>query len=117
MVDRVSNEIRSKFDKGYVSPRPQDVQPVKHVGCFGVTATMGSETAYPVTVLRAYRDDILMRRKTGRRFIDWYDGNVPRIAAIVAHSKVLRAIAFVAVVAPATLFARLSLALRRGRSR
>lgn len=58
--------------------------------CFVVTAACGYEQAYPVRVLRAYRDAVLSATPGGRAAIVIYRGIGPFLARLVASSALLR---------------------------
>jgi curved DNA-binding protein CbpA len=63
-------------------------------GCFVVTAACGDEQAYPVRVLRAYRDDVMAEMPWGRAAIVIYRQIGPPLARLVASSALLRRWAF-----------------------
>jgi hypothetical protein len=91
---------------------PVFVAPQKKSGpCFVITATMGSPEAFPVKILQRYRDDVLARSSMGSRFIDWYYETGPGVARRIERSLILRVLAFVYVVIPATAYASLALAV------
>jgi curved DNA-binding protein CbpA/cell division septation protein DedD len=74
------------------SPGPPQPKPGP---CFVVTAACGDESAYPVRVLRSYRDDELLERAWGRAAARLYQRIGPLLARAVAASPRLRRIAFV----------------------
>ena len=88
-------------------------QEKKALPCFVVTATMGNTQSLPVRVLQRFRDDVLTRTRIGSRFINWYYDVGPRLAEKIGESLTLRALAFVTVVAPATLYALIGLGVNR----
>jgi len=96
----LSEKLR-KHDSDYVTPAPSSGKPA----CFVVTATMGSETAFAVITLREFRDSVLSKFEVGKRFINWYYKNGPKIAEHVEKSMVLRVVSLVFVVAPAMVVA------------
>jgi hypothetical protein len=59
-------------------------------GCFIATAAFGSYIHPQVRVLRAFRDKILMRNRSGRIFVAWYYRNSPAVAAVIAEHPLLR---------------------------
>jgi hypothetical protein len=63
-------------------------------GCFVVTAACGDEQAYPVRVLRAYRDDVMAETPWGKAAIVIYRRIGPPLARLVANSALLRRWAF-----------------------
>jgi hypothetical protein len=58
--------------------------------CFIATAAYGSPLAAEVDILRHYRDEILIRRGTGRGFVHVYYLLSPPFAKIVENSDILR---------------------------
>jgi len=53
-------------------------------GCFVASAVYGDSNAHEVSVLREYRDNVLMNSTFGRRFVEWYyNGGGERIAGLV----------------------------------
>lgn len=107
LIESAGEKIR-KSDEGYVTPKP-----VTQTDCFVVTATMGSEEAVPVRVLREYRDTVLVYSKHGRSFVNWYYMAGPRIARCIRGSYILRWCSLVLAVLPSTLIAFLCLQCRR----
>lgn len=57
--------------------------------CFVATAVFG-EGAPQLVVLRRFRDDVLLERGWGRRFVGWYYANGPQLARLVAGRPWLR---------------------------
>jgi hypothetical protein len=107
-IDRAS-ELLKKFDPDYSPPKPE---PLKPSACFVVTATVGSESAQPVVLLRRFRDELLTVSSLGNKFIDWYYKNGPKIADLIRDEPLLRMLSFIFVVAPATSLAWASLKIR-----
>lgn len=101
LIDSTSVEIK-KLDDTFVAP-----QPVTHApsSCFVVTATMGSELAFPVVTLRTFRDQVIVQSKIGRRFVSWYSVNGPLLAKTIAPSRVLRGLSLIIIVLPSTAIA------------
>jgi len=70
-------------------------------GCFVATAAFGSPMARQVQWLRAFRDRILLPRRAGRAFVNWYYGWSPRSAAwLRGHAiarKLTRAVVWIPV--------------------
>lgn len=58
--------------------------------CFVVTATYGDENAYPVRVLRAWRDDTLAAHSWGKALIGIYRNVGPLLARLIVLSPILR---------------------------
>lgn len=85
----------------------------KGSNCFVITATMGEERALPVVILRAYRDEVLVRSRAGRTFIGWYGRKGPVIASIISGSIFLRVLTFFVVVVPATVVGGIAVAAHR----
>lgn len=97
-IELATEELR-KFEPDYTPPTA--VRPTPNA-CFVVTATMGSETALPVTVLREFRDTVLVQSRHGRQFIAWYRANGPRLADQIRNRIALRIASLVLVVLPAS---------------
>lgn len=94
-IEAWSNMIR-ELDPNFLTPAPK-----AQTSCFVVTATMGAEDALPVTYLRDFRDEVLIRSTLGRRAITRYYRTGPVLAHKIAPSRRRRAIAFAIVVVPA----------------
>jgi tetratricopeptide (TPR) repeat protein len=69
---------------------PVVTQPQANSGCFVVTATYGDENAYPVRVLRRYRDETLAAHGVGRMLIRIYQVVGPPLARCVTAWPSLR---------------------------
>jgi hypothetical protein len=59
--------------------------------CFVATAAYGSETAGQLNVLRAFRDQVLLKSAVGSRLVDTYYRLSPPVADFIAKNDVLRA--------------------------
>jgi ribosomal protein L37AE/L43A len=103
-IDEAGEKIRL-IDPTYITPRPG----TSSSRCFVITATMGDEGAFPVVVLRHYRETVLLPSSAGQPLVAWYEKHGPELAALIEKSTVLRLISFALVVVPATLFALLAL--------
>jgi hypothetical protein len=99
LLETAATDIRN-FDPAYKTPHPK-----KSGSCFVVTATMGDESAFPVVTLRSFRDEVLADYANGRRFIQWYELNGPRMADPISESRLLRAVSLMFIIAPSTAFA------------
>ena len=60
--------------------------------CFIATAAYGTETAAGLSILRDFRDEVLLRSTLGSRFVDAYYKLSPPVAEFIARSDLLRAI-------------------------
>jgi hypothetical protein len=58
--------------------------------CFIATAACGSKWAPEVVRLRKFRDTVLRRTPTGRKFIHFYETRAPRLASVIAASSLAR---------------------------
>jgi YVTN family beta-propeller protein len=76
---------------------PPSQQNQQQSGCFIATAAYGSDMAYEVQVLRAFRDE-LWEYAAGRVFVRFYYRNSPPIAEIIRGSDSARAAVRVALV-------------------
>lgn len=63
----------------------------KKGGCFVATAAYGSTLAEEVIALNHFRDQVLLRSKTGTAFVKLYYRISPPLAAVIAEHKLLRA--------------------------
>lgn len=93
-IEAWSSMIRD-LDPAFLTPAPK-----AQTSCFVVTATMGAEDAAPVTYLRNFRDDVLVRSPLGQRAITRYYKSGPAIAKKIAPSRIRRSLAFALVVVP-----------------
>jgi polyhydroxybutyrate depolymerase len=59
-------------------------------GCFIATAAYGTPTAKQLDVLRAFRDDVLLKSTLGSRLVDSYYCTSPPIADFISRHEVLR---------------------------
>jgi hypothetical protein len=59
-------------------------------GCFIATAAYGTELSREVTILRTFRDRVLLTNKMGQAFVDGYYRVSPPIAVIVAEHEWLK---------------------------
>ena len=85
-----------KYCKGAVSPRaavcPHCGQPKPAQKCFIATAAYGTPLAEEIDILRKWRDESLMKLKSGKLFINTYYMISPPIADIIAKSSSMRAV-------------------------
>ena len=93
---------KRELDPSY---QPDQIMKVKQSACFVATATMGSEDDPKVQVLRAFRDEYLVRQRMGRAFIISYYRCGPILAQIIRRSSLLRRLARTFLVNPAALVA------------
>jgi len=68
------------------------VEEKKAGGCFIATAAYGSPLAYELDVLRAFRDQRMLRSKTGKVMVLTYYRISPPIASIIARRQTLKRI-------------------------
>jgi polyhydroxybutyrate depolymerase len=59
-------------------------------GCFIATAAYGTPTAKQLDVLRAFRDDVLLKSTVGSRLVDFYYQTSPPIANFISQHSVVR---------------------------
>jgi tetratricopeptide (TPR) repeat protein len=105
--------IRSRLDAAAArmgeidsSYRPPAVEKKKPDDCFVVTATMGDSNHPTVIFMRQFRDEKLLTRKAGRRFVSWYYSVGPVAARFIREYVVLRKLSFAIIVAPSAWLAR-----------
>ena len=119
LSDQYENEIRNiltvyadklkKLDPNYVPPNPQKQSP----GCFVITATMGNEGHPAVSLLRTFRDELLIKSGTGAAAVAWYYKYGPEIARRIENSFVARSVSYLFVVVPAVSVASIALWVSR----
>ena len=73
-------------------------------GCFIATATFGTPMANEVNVLKKFRDDFLLRNRTGEMFVRSYYKLSPPIARAIKRSEVLRRIVRILLIPIVNLF-------------
>jgi hypothetical protein len=64
----------------------------KETGCFIATACYGSPFARDVSILRAYRDEVLLKRKAGRIFVRFYYLISPPLSLLIKKCPVLKSL-------------------------
>jgi polyhydroxybutyrate depolymerase len=64
--------------------------PAPSAGCFIATAAYGTSTAEQLDVLRAFRDDVLLKSTVGSRLVEFYYRTSPPIAEFMSRHEVLR---------------------------
>lgn len=70
--------------------------------CFVVTATMGDFNHPNVTLLRRFRDDWILKRPWGERFVSCYYQIGPKVADVISPRPVLRRLSYRCLVLPAS---------------
>lgn len=80
-----------RYGRLYLIAEPMRVKPIISSGiCFVATAAYGSCHSPEVTVLRRWRDEVLMRDSLGRLAVNAYYRISPPIARMIANRKILR---------------------------
>jgi hypothetical protein len=82
-VDHKDYEIKANFQVKSTTPPPSG-------GCFIATAAYGTSTAKQLDVLRAFRDDVLLKSTPGSRLVDLYYRTSPPIANFISEHNVVR---------------------------
>lgn len=96
--------VSGEKDPNAAPPAPKESKG----GCFIATAAYGSPLAEDVTILRAYRDEVLRGSNLGRRCISAYYYLSPPFARIIEKQDILRFLVR-HLLAPAVIAARKSL--------
>jgi len=76
--------------------------------CFIATAAYGTATAEQLDVLRAFRDQVLLRSPLGSEFVAWYYQASPPVADFIAESSPLRTLVRELLVDPVVGLAKLT---------
>ena len=69
-------------------------------GCFIATAAYGTPTAKQLDVLRAFRDEVLLKSTVGSRLVDLYYKVSPPIANFISEHNVVRTLVRELVIDP-----------------
>jgi len=77
-------------------------------GCFIATAAYGTDTAQQLDVLRAYRDQVLLKDPLGARFVSLYYKVSPPIANYIAEHPALRTVVREGLVEPVVSLTKLT---------
>lgn len=72
----------------------------KKSGCFIATAAMGDYNHPVVIDLRQFRDNWLLKRNWGIRFVEHYYNYGPRVASVIEHSNFMRRFVFLLIIQP-----------------
>jgi hypothetical protein len=75
-------------------------------GCFIATAAYGTDTTEQLDVLRAFRDQVLLKDPIGSRLVNWYYDVSPPVADFIARHNTLRAVVRELVIDPIVTIAR-----------
>lgn len=89
---RRANERRQRQSSSYQSAgrRKSGGRKSQNKGCFVATATYQSVSAPQVVILRAYRDQVLLKSKMGMKMVDLYYQVGPFLAEVVNNLPFLR---------------------------
>lgn len=91
------------LDPSYTAPT---IEKKEAEGCFVITATMGDADHPTVAIMRRFRDEWLVPKPWGRRFIEWYYRKGPAAAAFISRSPLRRQLSYAFIVRPAEWLAR-----------
>lgn len=97
------------LDPSFIIPNPTKATP----GCFVATCVCGSEDHPAVLVLRQFRDQRLRHTSCGRWFIEIYEQHGPKLAALIRPCPRVKRMVLLAVITPASKFARTVLNLSK----
>jgi tetratricopeptide (TPR) repeat protein len=98
----VCSEKLRVVDPSFITPNPTEASP----GCFVATCVCGSEDHPTVQVLRQFRDQKLRLFSSGRWFIGFYEQHGPKLAALIEPWPTVKKLVLLAVITPASKFAR-----------
>jgi hypothetical protein len=106
-IAKPSEEALRKYERRYgrfVDFKRTGKASPKSGGCFIATAAYGSEDHVEVVRLRAFRDDVLRRSRSGRAAIRIYERVSPPLADVVRRSPTCRATVRALILRPVRLF-------------
>jgi hypothetical protein len=83
-----------------------DIVLIQKAGCFIATAAYGTDTAEELDVLRAFRDQVLLKDPIGSRLVNWYYDVSPPAADFIARHNTLRTVVRELVIDPIVTIAR-----------
>lgn len=85
----------------------KNVSQKKSGNCFIATATMGSYDHPEVMELRNFRDNWILEKSWGERFVKWYYHYGQIASELIEKSKVLKKISYILIVKPLVFISRL----------
>lgn len=85
----------------------KNVSQKKSGNCFIATATMGSYDHPEVMELRNFRDNWILEKSWGERFVKWYYHYGQIASKLIEKSKVLKKISYILIVKPLVFISRL----------
>ena len=104
-----SNEHTSKqgVTWRYLNMKERVIVPEKKNNCFIATATMGSYNHPTVIELRLFRDNWILEKKWGERFVAWYYHYGSIAAKSVEKSLALKKICYLLIIKPLVYLSRI----------
>ena len=95
-------KLRERFITKIKNINPDYKEPAvgKKKGCFIATAVMNNYEHPLVIDLRLFRDNWLLKKDWGKKFTDSYYTHGPKFAEVIEKSKLLKLIAYIAIVKP-----------------
>ena len=72
----------------------------KLTGCFVATAVYNDYNHPVVCDLRYFRDNWLLKKSSGKKFVKWYYKNGPYFAYFISKNKIRRKIALLLIIKP-----------------
>jgi hypothetical protein len=114
-VEETSEEFKERYNRaaakfGYFSRNPNGsyntVQKEKTGNCFIATATMGSYDHPMVVELRGFRDNWILKKSWGNKFVNWYYKYGAVLAKLIDKSILVKQICYLLIVKPLVIFSR-----------
>ncbi len=100
-------EYKRKKNKVVLKSEYPEIQQKKQAPCFIATATLGTDNHQILTDLRFFRNEYLLKKNWGRRFVFHYYKFGPAAAKPIAHNKLLRLFVYILVIRPLHLVVKL----------
>lgn len=105
-IDRVMQECSAWVRENDPTNAATLPRPSAKPTCFIATASCGSQNDPRVLALQEFRDNWLLKRESGRLFINLYYGVSPPLARIIGRSALLQNLSCTLVVSPLYLISK-----------
>ena len=98
--NKILNDFELKLKSFPIIIENYETEKTKSEGCFIATATMGDYDDPVLIDLRFFRDNWLIKRSWGIKFIDWYYIYGSKTARVIEKSMLLRMLSYIFLVKP-----------------